>query len=84
MTETCASCAHWKREEHAVGYDLGLGVCDAVPMFWDSTRWNTKGDCREWNEDGLKATAFAQDRGDYLAILHTKPEHFCSMHTKGS
>jgi len=78
----CKTCKHWKADEHRLVTAFGLGVCKAVPLFWDSTRWNEKGDSRELVPEALNTTAFAQDASDYSAVLYTMPEHGCTMHKK--
>jgi hypothetical protein len=81
--KTCKTCGHWRlHEKDDYGYVGPLGVCGAVPMFWESTRWRADGDGREWKPEAADTTAFAQDGSDYSAVLYTKPEHGCTMHAE--
>jgi hypothetical protein len=78
--ERCSTCKHWKpSEQWETGHSLGLGRCEAVPMFWDVTEWDEDGDGRRFSAE-TSATAFAQDGSDYSARVYTKPEHGCTMH----
>ncbi len=77
----CSTCGHWdsgNRGDYAY-FELGLGKCLAVPQFWDSTKWDTEGEYREFTEKGDKAMAFTQDASDYKSVLLTRPEFWCVM-----
>jgi hypothetical protein len=73
----CATCKHWNT--YASETVVQLGVCDAVRMYWESTKWNAEGNRREYAVPD-SVTAFVQDASDYSATLYTKPEHGCTMH----
>lgn len=77
--KTCATCKHWDSKD-VYRSMAGLGICRAVPMFWDATEWKEDGDGRQLMPKYAKATAFAQDGSDYQAFLYTRSEHGCTMH----
>lgn len=79
--ERCKTCKHWKdKEKYAIGASLDLGICEATPMFWDSTEWTDDGGGRRWTAEAKSKTAFVQDGSDYMASLYTKAQHGCTMH----
>ena len=81
--ERCKTCKHWSTgEKYGTGASLGLGLCEAVPMFWESTKWKDDGEGRCWTSEAENKTAFAQDGSDYSASLLTMSEHGCTMHEK--
>jgi hypothetical protein len=79
---TCATCKHWifddgERSESMKA--LNLGVCDAIPMFFDATTWGPDGP-RVLKPEFAKMTAFTQDGSDYKAYLYTTKDHGCTLH----
>lgn len=77
--KTCETCKHWDAEGDRYGGVDGIKQCNAVPMFWDSTRWSDDYEHRAIKE-AVTATAFAQDGSDYRATLYTMARHGCTMH----
>lgn len=79
MTTTCNTCQHWEHDpdEGAMRPNEDVRRCMKIPMYWDSTQWDTEGEHRILVSDSL---AFAQDGSDYSAILLTLPNFGCVMH----
>ena len=79
--KTCFTCKFWMFDENRP-YDvrrLGMGVCDATPMFFNSMEWTGAGD-RVFSQGVERTTAFVQDSSDYRAYLYTRKDHGCTMH----
>ena len=75
----CIDCQYWNRSKK-IGYGnyfaMGLGVCEAIPEFWDSTEWDKEGK-RRFTDKAKDRLAFTQDGSDYMSILYTMPDFGC-------
>lgn len=78
----CKNCKHWKKaQQYETGHSLGLGSCENVPMFWESTEWSPEGRTRQFKEEDKDKRAFVQDGSDYVAVLLTLPDFGCTGFT---
>ena len=72
----CADCKHWTGPQEHRGH--GLGECDKVQMYWDSTKWSDEEGCFDRIEVDPSNLMYVQDASDYAAYLLTKADFFCA------
>lgn len=78
----CGNCKHWGHEDDYRPKNqpkIIVKKCHKIPMFWDSTEWDTNGHDLILTNNSL---AFTQDASDYRSDLLTKPEFYCNMWEK--
>lgn len=83
MMKNCETCAYWDRSDVGEdGYSLGLGVCNKIGMYWDSTEWSMHGHKRQFIEEVQNEKAFLNDSNDYRtkAVLTCKSDFGCVQH----
>ena len=78
--KSCATCKHWgaSDDDWREAYDTRPKAwkrCVAVPMAEDVARWVPG----EGHVVDGGATAMTEDAEQFVANLHTAPEHYCSM-----
>ena len=76
----CKTCKHWAKPESDYGEIPGIGICQAVPQFWDASQWNKDYDARTLKNEYKNKLAFVQDYSDYFALLKTMPDFGCVQH----
>ena len=74
----CKDCKHWNIDPVDRHWEKSdLHICNAIPMFWDATEWNERGNSRRFVKAHENTMAFVQDGSDYKAWLYTRPEFGC-------
>lgn len=74
----CKTCAHWCQPINKRIEIPSIGICDAVVMYWDATKWSYGDEItRSLKPEYKGSLAFVQDASDYSASLMTLPAFGC-------
>lgn len=73
----CSTCAKWVApKEGNIGWNIGVGRCTNVPMYFDATEETETAD-RLLKPEFVGIKAFALDGSGYIAKLLTSPDFGC-------